>query len=147
MKTQILFLMLVIIVSCNKEEQSSYKITVVNNSSHTIKIKPFSFEYIKGSDSAVLQPNDREVIMDFSERGDSGPLANANISTPDTIAVTYNDTLTVYHNCWCYTMNRDLKRVSSYTGGEKQVTKKNVSYYYEYEYEFTNADFEEAKTK
>ena len=98
----------------------------------------------------ILQSYNQEmerIILDFSDRGEGGPLANANISIPDSVAVTYNDTLTVFHNCWRYTMNRDIKNVNSYTGGEKIETKKNVLYYYEYEYEFTNADFEEAKTK
>ena len=128
MKTQILFIILtILILSCNKleEPETSYIINVVNNSSHTIKIKPFSFQYINGTDSAVLQPGDERIILDFSDRGEGGPLANANISIPDSVAVTYNDTLTVFHNCWRYTMNRDIKNVNSYTGGEKIETKKN----------------------
>ena len=61
MKTQILFIILtILILSCNKleEPETSYIINVVNNSSHTIKIKPVSFQYINGTDSAVLQPGD-----------------------------------------------------------------------------------------
>ena len=60
--------------------------------------------------------------------------------------MTFNDTVSIVHRGIPHEVNRDLNNLESYTGGSKDTGSKHV-FLYEYEYIFTDADYQEAASK
>ena len=103
------------------------------------------FQYLRGKDSIVLAPHTTFNDISESTRGFSGPLLQQQFILSDSIEVTFNDTLTIFHGSALYNINRDLRILESYNYEEKSELKHFEDHYYSYT--FTKADFEEAKTK
>jgi hypothetical protein len=147
MKTQILFLILTIsILSCKKETESTATIEIINDSSHYIKITPYQLYFIGYyKDTLVIPPNNSEIVSQ-SSRGGINPFdSDNNFIRLDSITVIYNDTLQVVHGSSLYSVNRSLTKYKSYIYEDRTEKKHLINHHFEYT--FTNADFDEAKTK
>jgi hypothetical protein len=136
----LIFLISIFSFSCRKpgvERYITQERVIVNNSSHSIKIKNLVNYDI------ILQKNE---IFDgnFNYAGKPNPTHKYFILETDSLEIIYDDTLTVFHGSKLYTMFRDLRRNDMFDLDESET---NGSTHYTYTYTFTNADFDEAKTK
>lgn len=148
-------ILLVLLCSCFKEEQTIYKAYISNGSAHKIDILPYKGGYVFTQKVIKLQPNESIQVADGWRRGKNG---NAGFSSEyfydiDSAVVVFDDTYKVSH----YVENPvrySTKYFEYFTIGN---ILNSATYEYEYEdkdkysrhqtytYEFTDSDYEFAK--
>jgi hypothetical protein len=111
---------------------------IVNNSDFKIRLNDYDNGKIYDS-IIILENNYYEKFLNSD--GDNGPALFPPFS--DSVEVIFDDTLSIFHGSKNYNVNRNIKLITSYTGGER-IESTNFIFEYHYEYIFTNADFEEA---
>ncbi len=135
-----MLLFLAVISSCIVETEPEYPIPtdeyfleLINKSSHTIEIERLSNGIV--FQSYVLGLSESIIISDFYERE---PIELFYVYG-DSTRVIYDDDISVFHNREeVQSVSRGLMLPSSYSGGK--VSDED----YEFAYEFTDADYDEA---
>jgi len=132
-----LFFFLITLISCKKEKETNYSYYIINDSNYKIYLQNYSGgEMIE--DITIL-PSDN-FLKESNSRGFNDPKPP---SFGDSIKVIFNDTIAITHGGTTYDVNRNIKNLESYTGGSKETDSKHFILY-EYEYIFTNDDYQEA---
>ncbi|HBK72321.1 MAG TPA: hypothetical protein DDZ39_11825 [Flavobacteriaceae bacterium] len=137
MKTKFLIfgLLLTLGISCVEEDEYVTTYTIENTSSYTIAFNFFSkFNY----ESFILEPNEIKKYKNTPRGGFSSTFFP--FEAVDSIKVTFNDNISVFHGSTLYNLKRNLLLKSSF----KQVTDKATLR--EFEYVFTEEDYQEALT-
>ena len=79
------------------------------------------------------------------EKGHTLPVTFGYLTSElDSLVIIYDDTLAIFHGSKKYIVLRDLRKNEMFTYKTKREDK---TIEYTYNYTFTNADYEEAKTK
>ena len=142
---------LVLFSSCKKKENIPVNIISFINSSDTkIKIKLYNDSFFMRYDtnysvidSVILNPSEIWEYANYNNR-DYYYYIEDFFNRLDSVQVVYNDTLSIYHGSKLYKVKKSIKNKNSFTYRVRGYSKYASSYHYEYF--FTNADFEEAKT-
>ena len=139
MKILVLFFVFAAMLNACVDPTSTVSFRFVNNSSFTIDLYNYANDSI--TEKTSILPSE-SVDFSFSKLGSIEP-------TPpffDSVKVTFNDTVSIVHRRTVHEGSRDLNNLESYTGGSKDTGAK-YAFLYEYEYIFTDADYQEAASK
>ena len=139
MKILVLFFVFAAMLNACVDPSSTLSFRFVNNSSFTIDLYNYANDSI--TEKTSILPSE-SVDFSFSKLGSIEP-------TPpffDSVKVTFNDTVSIVHRRTVHEGSRDLNNLESYTGGSKDTGAK-YAFLYEYEYIFTDADYQEAVSK
>ena len=140
MKILVLFFVFAAMLNaCSPQPTSHRSFRFVNNSSFTINL----YDYFNDSiiEKTSILPSE-SVNFDKSRVG----ILEQRPPFFDSVKVTFNDTVSIVHRGIPHEVNRDLNNLESYTGGSKNTGAK-YAFLYEYEYIFTDADYQEATSK
>ena len=137
MKTKFLIFSFLIVFSSSCVEEDEYAITYIieNNSSHTIA---FDFFTKKKHESFILASNEIKEYSKSSRGKFSTSWFPFQARAIDSIKVTFNNTISVFHGSTLYNLKRNLLLKNSF----KQVTDNSILR--EFEYVFTEEDYQEA---
>lgn len=123
------------LISCKKDSDiaTPHTVTIINNSGQNVKLMEFDATTPTSLDStdkfqftySVIGNTDKEVGL-FTNLGDS-------------LKITYNDTLNVYHGSKRYNVARDARNVNFYV---HMISSLSDTHFYTYT--LTNTDFNEA---
>jgi len=140
MKTKLFIFGLLILLnsSCIEDNFSIYKTlyTIKNTSNYAITFDFFSNLI---HDSFVLAPNNSKEYLSSVEGSSFRDFFPFGASV-DSIKITFNDNVSVFHGSTLYNLKRSLLLKSSF----KQTEDKE--FFREYKYFFTDEDFQEALT-
>ena len=138
MKILVLFSVFAAMLNACVDPSSTLSFRFVNNSSFAIDLYNYANDSIIKKMSILPSES-----VDFSfSKDDPEPI------TPffDSVKVTFNDTVSIVHRRTVHEGSRDLNNLESYAGGSKNTGAKHA-FLYEYEYIFTDADYQEAASK
>ncbi len=146
MKKQIIFFISILILfSCHRINEpsiteTSYIITIENNSGYNIDMRLFGKTIIEGSIK-----NNEKIVFRFSYPSNVEDSISLELPPPpdfqeaDSIRITYNNEVTIFHTKKeVQLVSKSLQLKLSYVGGKTTSTE------YEFTYTFTPEDYEEA---
>jgi len=124
-----------LIISCRKESNiiTYHNAEIINNTSHSVKITKYDSQDTIEIDSAQFY------TFSYQVQGDAERNRGFFEGFGDSLRITYNDTLNVYHGSKRYNVARDARNALFYTHSQTQG--EDIHYY---KYTLTNTDFNEA---
>ena len=140
MKILVLFFVFAAMLNaCSPQPTITQSFKFFNNSSFAIDLYNYANDSI--IEKMSILPSE-SVDLVFSRVGSTEPIP----PFFDSVKVTFNDTVSIVHRRTVHEGNRDLNNLESYAGGSKNTGAK-YAFLYEYEYIFTDADYQEAVSK
>lgn len=152
----ILFIVLVILTSCNKERSTMYNANLINNTSHSIVIRPYSSGQIVTENVIIIPTLTRKEIANGIDRGINGNsgFSSKYLDNSDSLRVTFDDIYTITHynfsnpsslntRHYLNTSLRNLINYRSYLFDSKSLSKYQVEN--TYNFEFKEQDYLDAK--
>jgi hypothetical protein len=138
LKSKLIYFLFFVFVfaACKKEEATGIGFTFKNYSGHKVEVTGFSFN----TDPTLIEKD--SPIQNYEEiRGFASAISNPPINKSQ-ITVVFDDSIIVAH-ADSLELAKDLRFMESYLGGEVP-TDKDWLKLFEFEYVFTEADYEEA---
>ena len=139
MKKQYIYILITLItifLSC-REEATYTNYTLKNNTEHKIELISLNTTFEIEDSILLLKHESKE--YDFNVRGKGGSLSLFGYQYVEAV---YDDTISIMHGDINIAVKRNLLEIASYEGGI--VEEKSYYITYEYEYEFTEVDYQEA---
>jgi hypothetical protein len=157
MKYTITIIISLILLSCQKERQTSFQAFLINKSGHKIEIRPHFGSTVPSDKIIRLQMNDSFLVGDGFFRGlvaaDAYGFSSKYLNGADSLRIIFDDVFSITHyvrtpasfapKYYLYTSLRNLGNYKSYAATSTVISK--TAWYNEYKYTFTEQDYLDAK--
>ncbi len=152
---KILFVILILTLSCKYEENTNTKSFINNNSAHLITIIPYYQGMIVKEDSVNIGINERYLILDKNNKGKgSGLLYSSYLAIYDSVQVLFDNSFITTHYSYAttfsltnpkaikYDSSRSIYNETNYIRKITMEDKRSISN--EYTFTFTEQDYLDA---
>jgi len=146
MKLPVIVCCFISLTACIKEKTTSYVVSIKNNSTHQVEIKPYSNGVIVSNNIILLLPTKEIQIAQGSDRGINGNsgFSSKYFAGSDSLRVTFDNLYTITHylnapgsysnKYYLYSSYRNLLNYMSFAYLAKDISKYRRENTYVYEF-------------